>query len=201
METGAGVYEDAKQKIEACGTLLQIENLDLSEELDALKKIKNNARYVTEHLLSASDRFSLSAEGWTKTESGGIRMSGFGYALDATAVYRDTEVTFRLDAPTGAVAVGGVFLRTSLSGNTGLNGYLINYVTDLNYLQVYYFQNCYNTNGSAITLPIHRRLGISRQRDGNALSRGHFGQHPVSDDAGRLREIRFFLGDYRRSHL
>lgn len=146
------LYEDAKQKIEACGTLLQIENLDLSEELDALKKIKNNARYVTEHLLSASDRFSLSAEGWTKTESGGIRMSGFGYALDATAVYRDTEVTFRLDAPTGAVAVGGVFLRTSLSGNTGLNGYLINYVTDLNYLQVYYFQNCYNTNGSAITL-------------------------------------------------
>ena len=81
-----------------------------------------------------------------------IRVSGYGYALDNTTAYDDSQMVFRLTNNTGDVATGGIFLRATSKANKGIEGYLINYVTAGNYLQVYYVNNVYNTDGSSYVL-------------------------------------------------
>ena len=79
-------------------------------------------------------------------------MNGYSYALDNSAKYADTEMVFTLSNNTADVATGGIFLRANQLPNNGIEGYLINYVTSGNYLQVYYVNNVYNTDGSAYVL-------------------------------------------------
>jgi len=150
--TAKPYYDAAIAKINACTTEAQLKALDLSEEIAALSQIPNKAPAVVENLVNPATRDALAAEGWTAADANTLRVSGYSYALDNTQVYGDTELVFSVGNNTGDVATGGVFLRAEQLDNNGIVGYLINYVSSGNYLQVYYVNNVYNTDGSSYTL-------------------------------------------------
>ena len=131
-------YEAAVAKINACTTEQQLKNLDLSAELEELQEIPNKAVDLIENMADASTRVALAADSWTKANDYAIRVNGYSYALDNTTEYDDSQMVFRLTNNTGDVATGGIFLRATSKANKGIEGYLINYVTAGNYLQVYY---------------------------------------------------------------
>lgn len=76
-------------------------------------------------------------------------VSGGSYALDNTTLYTDSEMVFRVTGNTSNVGIGGIFLRATQNTNNGVDGYLINYSTESDLLQVWYMENAYNTDGSA----------------------------------------------------
>ena len=145
-------YEAAVAKINACTTEQQLKDLNLSAELEQLREIPNKAVDLIENMADASSRVALAADSWTKANDYAIRVNGYSYALDNTTQYGDSQMVFRLTNNTGDVATGGVFLRATAKANKGIEGYLINYVTSGNYLQVYYVNNVYNTDGSSYVL-------------------------------------------------
>jgi len=145
-------YEAAVAKINACTTEAELKSVDISAETAALEAIANKSVQIVANLLGADTRDQLNAEGWTKTDGNTANVSGFSYALDNTALYADTEMVFKATNNTGNIATGGIFFRAKQLDNNGILGYLINYVSSGNYLQVYYVNNVYNTDGSAYTL-------------------------------------------------
>ena len=151
-ENAKPYYDEAVSKINACTSLAQLKTLDLSAEITALRGISGKAETLVANLLDVYTRDSLSATGWTAANANTVTVSGYSYALDNTAVYGDCEFIFKLSNNTGTVGTGGIFLRAKSLANKGIQGYLINYVTGGEYLQVYYVDNCYNTDGTSYTL-------------------------------------------------
>lgn len=145
-------YNAAVSKINACTTEDELEALDLSEEITALNAIPNKSVDVIANLLNANKRVALNANTWTKTDDNTINMNGYSYALDKTATYSDMEVVFSVSNNTGNIATGGVFLRATANANNGIKGYLVNYVSEKNLMQVYYLDNVYNTDGTSYVL-------------------------------------------------
>ncbi len=144
------IWEAAVSKINACTSKTEVNELDLSAELAGLAAIETKAGGIADRLLASGTTFA--AETWEKLGDKALHMSGYSYALDDTARYTDTEIAFRMDNNTGAVGAGGVFLRATRNETNGIDGYLVNYVTDLNYIQIYYIRNLYNTTGTASVL-------------------------------------------------
>lgn len=143
------LYDAAAAKIAACETQEDLNALDLSEEIAALKAIANKADAFIANAGDLSFGIRFDADTWKKQENGSLLVNGCSYVLDDTVQGTDMEVVFRLDNNSGTVATGGFFLRASMNPNTGVDGYLVNYVSDLNYIQIYYLQNVYNTNSSS----------------------------------------------------
>jgi len=141
-------YTAAMRKIEACTTEKEIKSLDLSAEFAALAEIPNKSVSVIANVLDADTQNSLNNETWEQIDENTLRVSGYSYALDCTSVNSDSEVVFSITNNTGVVGTGGVFLRATAKDNDGIEGYLINYVSSGNYMQVYYINNTYNTDGS-----------------------------------------------------
>ena len=151
-ETAKPHYDAAIAKINACTTVAQLKALDLSAEIAALREIPGKSVDLIAHLADPMSRDALAADSWEKANDNTIRVNGYSYALDNSAEYADTEMVFTLSNNTADVATGGIFLRANQLPNNGIEGYLINYVTSGNYLQVYYVNNVYNTDGSAYVL-------------------------------------------------
>jgi len=145
-------YDAAVAKIEACDTLAQLKAVDVSSEVAALRAIDGKSVELIDHLLNPETREELNVNGWSEANATTVNVNGFSYALDNTALYADSEIVFKASNNTGTIATGGVFLRAKSLSNKGIQGYLINYVTGGEYLQVYYVNNVYNTDGSAYTL-------------------------------------------------
>ncbi len=150
-EQASAYYETMVERIEACTTSEQLRALDFSTEIAALSVLKSNAAYVTDNVLSAASGMSYNTQTWSKNEDGSIRMFGESYSLDTTAQYTDTDVVFSLFDNTGVIPTGGIFLRATRSSAGGIDGYLISYVTDLNYIQIYYVENGYSLGGGSET--------------------------------------------------
>ena len=141
-------YTAAMNKIIACTTVTEIKALDLSAEFAALAAIPNKSVNVIGNVAAADAQNSLNTENWVKTGDQTLRVSGYSYALDNTSFNSDSEVVFSITNNTGVVGTGGVFLRATAKDNDGIEGYLINYVSSGNYMQVYYINNTYNTDGT-----------------------------------------------------
>ncbi len=145
-------YDAAVAKIQACTTEDALNALDLSAEIAALNAIPNKSVQIVENILNADTRDALAADAWTKTDDNTANISGYSYALDNTALYSDAEIIFKVSNNTGDIATGGIFLRATQLSNNGIYGYLINYVSASDLMQVYYVNNVYNTDGSTYTL-------------------------------------------------
>ena len=145
-------YNAAVAKIDACTTTAQLKALDLSEEIEALQAIPNKSVDLVAHLANADTRDAFNVDSWIQADKNTMRVSGGSYALDNTALYTDSEVVFRLTGNTGNVGIGGIFLRATQNTNNGVDGYLINYSTESDLLQVWYVENASNTDGSATTM-------------------------------------------------
>ena len=141
-------YGSAVAKIEVCTTTAQLKALDLSTEIAALQAIPNKSANLVANLTNADTRDALSADSWIKVDDNTLRVGGGSYALDHTTLYTDSELVFRLTGNTGNVGVGGIFLRATQNTNNGVDGYLINYSTESDLLQVWYVENAYNTDGT-----------------------------------------------------
>lgn len=76
-------------------------------------------------------------------------MHDFNYIIDNSAQGSRMEAVFRMSNNTGNIVTAGIVLRVSVTAGKGLNGYLLNFVYPANYMQIYYMNNAYNTNGSA----------------------------------------------------
>ena len=142
-------YESAVAKIMACTTREQLDAVDLTQEIAALEALPNRADILTDELIDPSFGIRRAANDWTKTTDGAIRMHDFNYIIDNSAQGSRMEAVFRMSNNTGNIVTAGIVLRVSVTAGKGLNGYLINFVYPANYMQIYYMNNAYNTNGSA----------------------------------------------------
>ena len=88
---------------------------------------------------------------WTKTDDNTIHAVGSTYSLDNTTVYSDSEGVIKLTNPTGKIGTAGLLLRANVNDGKGVNGYLINFNTNGNFIQIYHLSNNYNTDGSTGT--------------------------------------------------
>lgn len=112
----------------------------------------NSASSFMENLMDPQTRIALNADTWTSVDDYTARISGYSYSLDGTKAYSDAELVFKATNNTGSIATGGVLLRCTTHGNHGVDGYLINVVSELHLIQVYYLENVYNTDGSPLVL-------------------------------------------------
>ncbi len=144
------LYEAAVNKINACTSKTQVNELDLSAELTALAAIETKAAGIADRLLASGT--TLATNTWSKVNDKTLHMSGYSYSLDDTMKYTDSEIVFRMDNNSGVVGTAGIFLRATRNSTTGIDGYLVNFVTDMNYIQIYYLKNVYNSNGTPLVL-------------------------------------------------
>jgi len=111
----------------------------------------NEADEILTNIFTDGNRTGYGMTGITKVDDNTANLSGYAFAVDNTKVYDDAELTFKMSNNTGAVGTGGLFLRATHNENNGVDGYLINYVTEKNYIQVTYMGNLYATDGSTQT--------------------------------------------------
>ena len=100
----------------------------------------------------SENRFDNAEASWTRIDENTVRGVDYTYRMDDSIAYDDVEMRFKPSNISGSVATGGILLRCTTYDNKGVDGYLINYVTELNLLQVYYLQNVYNSDGSPLVV-------------------------------------------------
>ncbi|MBQ8406477.1 MAG: hypothetical protein IJY38_01030, partial [Clostridia bacterium] len=134
-------YDAAIAKINACTTKAEVAAVDLSSEITALNAIANKSAAVSQGIANGAKVGNGSfVQKDTDTNTG----SGLLYAIDKSAKYADSEMVFRLETIIGEVLTGGILLRVNQNENNTIEGYLINFVTDKNYMQVYRLTSAYN---------------------------------------------------------
>ncbi|HBF44324.1 MAG TPA: hypothetical protein DDW16_01600, partial [Clostridiales bacterium] len=158
--TAQPIYDEAVSKINACTTIDAVKSLDLSSYITRLKAIKNNAQYMMEEMLAltyTNDGSNYSDYLWEtnvatdtiKTSSGTTyNMTDYGHRLNGAVTYSDVSFTFKMSENSGSVPTGGVLFRSKQTSSRGIDGYLVNIVSDLNYVQIYYLSNGYGVAGS-----------------------------------------------------
>lgn len=151
------IYNSCIELINACTTVEEVQELDLSSYINQLAAIKNNSDYTFDEMMTSGNYKDMSlATGATSfsgtissSQNGVYKVRDYGYRLDNLTNYTDMTFDFSIDNNTGVIPTGGVFFRATQTANKGVTGYLINFITDKDIIQVYYIENLYNTNGSA----------------------------------------------------
>jgi len=111
----------------------------------------NLADEIIANLFNEETRITRGTIDWTKVDDNTVNANGFNFIVDTTAVYGDSEAIVELSNSTGKIGTAGVLLRASVSEGKGVKGYLVNFNTNSNYIQIYHLNNNYNTDGSAAT--------------------------------------------------
>lgn len=148
-KTAKPLYEAAVAAIEACKTPDEVAKLDLSTYIEQLSQIKNVGDYSYEELLSGencdkweTDVFKNALE---SGKDGSFTLTHDGHRLNNNTLYTDMTFKFKLGDVTGNFDVAGPLFHASQSDALGIQGYMINIVTEPNYLQVWYFEECFGT--------------------------------------------------------
>ncbi|MBQ7324795.1 MAG: hypothetical protein IJW98_03540 [Clostridia bacterium] len=148
-KTAKPLYEAAVAAIEACKTPDEVAKLDLSTYIEQLDQIKNVGDYSYEELLSGencdkweTDVFKNALE---SGKDGSFTLTHDGHRLNNNTLYTDMTFKFKLGDVTGNFDVAGPLFHASQSDALGIQGYMINIVTEPNYLQVWYFEECFGT--------------------------------------------------------
>lgn len=158
--TAQPIYNEAVAKIYACATVAEVNALDLSSYITRLAQIKNNAQYTLEEIINqnaTNDGSYYNDYLWQDNTaypafntSSGVKynMSNFGHVLDGNVSYSDLSFTLKLTENSGTVAIAGALFRATQTSGRGVNGYLINFVSDMNHVQIFYLNNYYNASGT-----------------------------------------------------
>jgi lysophospholipase L1-like esterase len=148
-KTAKPIYEAAVAAIEACKTPDEVDKLDLSSYIEQLSQIKNVGDYSYEELLSGencdkweTDVFKNALE---SGKDGSFTLTHDGHRLNNNTLYTDMTFKFKLGDVKGNFDVAGPLFHASQSDALGIQGYMINIVTEPNYLQVWYFEECFGT--------------------------------------------------------
>ncbi len=147
--TAKPVYESAIALIEACETVADVEALDLSSAIADLDSINRHHDHLYSDMVSKTDCDVWEIEILTNAlngSTGGVyTVKGDGHRLVNNTLYSDMSFNFRLSDITADFATVGIMFRATQTPTLGIKGYLINYVTKDNYLQVWYLDNGYGS--------------------------------------------------------
>lgn len=166
--TAEPIYNEAVAKVYACTTVDEVKTLDLSSYTTKLSKIKNNAQYTLEETLNQNATNDGSyyndylwqdnnAYAYFNQSSGVIyNVRDYGHILDSNVCYSDLSFTLKMTDNSGTVATAGALFRARQTSGRGIDGYMINLVSDMNYVQIWYFNNAYQASGST---PVLKYLG------------------------------------------
>lgn len=143
------MYEAAAAKIEACKTADEVEALNLSSYVAQLEQIKNVGDYSFEEFVSGNgcvkwetDTFRAALE---SGKDGSFKLVHDGHRLNTNTLYSDMTFLFKLSDVNGTFDVAGPLFRATQSDALGIQGYMINIVTEPNYIQIWYFEECFGT--------------------------------------------------------
>ena len=100
------------------------------------------------HIMDTATSQTYGNATWSEVDANTLQMTGCRYTLDSTTTVTDATVRFTLNNNTGHIGTGGIFLRATKNDNNGINGYLINYNINSNYIQIYYMNNYYAKDGT-----------------------------------------------------
>lgn len=143
------LYDAAIEKIEACQTAVEVEALDLSSYITELDQIKSVGDYSFEELRSGVNCTMWETPTFKQTfeqsKDGVYSIAHDGHRLNNTTLYSDMTFKFKLSDITGEFATAGVLFRAKQLDTLGVQGYYINIVTEPNYIQIWYFEDCYGT--------------------------------------------------------
>lgn len=150
--TASTTYAEALAAIDACSRVSEVNELDLSGYIATLAAIKNKAMYISEEIAQGNVGFEDPTFTATIGTSGNgvYNIAEYGWRLQENADYSELNFTFRLDSFTNDVGIAGILFNASKTENNGVNGYLLNYVTANNYLQIWYLNNSYPQNGGTV---------------------------------------------------
>lgn len=166
--TAEPIYNEAVAKVNACTTVDEVKALDLSSYITKLSKIKNNAQYTLEEMLNqnaTNDGSYFNDYLWQDNnayayfnQSSGVtyNVRDYGHILDGNVCYSDLSFTLKMTDNSGTVATAGALFRARQTSGRGIDGYMINLVSDMNYVQIWYFNNAYQASGST---PVLKYLG------------------------------------------
>ena len=145
------IYDEAVNAIESCQTIEEVEGLDLSNYISRLASITTNSDYAYEEL-----RTSKHGSWWETLEFSNSFNSSYngtyniyhdGHRINNSVLYTDMSFKFSLTEVTGNLSVVGVIFRGQQTETLGIDGYFINYDVEKNYIQVWYFKNCFHADG------------------------------------------------------
>lgn len=144
-------YTQAVNLINACDSIDEVENLDLSSYINDLKSIKSNSDYAYQELVTfkhgtwwETGEFQNALNGST---NGVYDVTHDGHRINNNILYTDMSFKFSLNDITGDNPTVGIIFRGRQTSNLGIDGYFINVVTKENYIQIWYFRNAFSAGG------------------------------------------------------
>ena len=145
--TAQNVYERAATEINACATVNEVNALDLSEYISELDSLESRSDEFFAAMSTGENCEKNEAVNFTavinNSKNNKLMLYDFGHRLYKNIDASDLSFTFRMSDLTGECGIGGVLFRASRDGGNGVNGYLINYVTDADYIQIWYLAGAY----------------------------------------------------------
>jgi len=158
--TAEPIYNSAINAINNCTTRTEVLALDLSSYVTQLDAIKHCGDYAYLELLNQTyntTSYNYSSSLWETTgltnnlansKDGYYLIGHDGHRLNTNYLYTDMDFKFKMTDNTGPTDVFGVMFLATQNDNLGIDGYIINLVSDPNYIQVWYFNNAWGLNGS-----------------------------------------------------
>lgn len=141
------IYDGAVAEIDACTTTAEVNALDLSEYMTELEKLPRRSQAFFDAMKSGVDCEKFENANFTavinSSTDGKLILNDFGHRLFGGINAADLSFTFRLSDLVGECGIGGILFRAKRDGGNGVCGYLINYVTKENYIQIWYCDGAY----------------------------------------------------------
>lgn len=113
----------------------------------------NITETVNNALANSTNTYGFNQNTFVSNGNGNYTGSGFSYKLHTGLDVADSKFSVSVSNANADVVVAGFLFRTKKNAtNDGIDGYIFNYVSDAyqQYIQIFYAQNCYATNGNAI---------------------------------------------------
>ena len=148
--TAKPIYEAAVKAVNDCTTVKQVEELDLSSYINQLEEIKSLSDYAYDSFIGGSNNSVWETPNFTSainsSTNGSINLLHDGHRIDNTYQYSDLSFNFCLSDLVGETPTTSIVFRGSQTPYLGMNGYLLNIVTEPNYLQIWYMADAYGSN-------------------------------------------------------
>ena len=143
------IYTEAMGLIDDCESLEEIEELDLTAYINNLKAIKRNTEYVYADMVGNNGvmvwETATFKNALDSSKNGVYNIEHDGHRLVDNTYYTDMSFTFCLSDLVNEVATTGILFRAKQLGGLGIQGYMINIVSEPNYIQIWYFNDSFGS--------------------------------------------------------
>lgn len=147
VEKAKAEYDKAIAAIDACTTKVELNALDLSGYITELQKLSGKADTLFGALKGQTDTTEWEIPTFTAalnaSADGKLNLAGDGHRIYDGYQAENLSFTFRLSDLNGEIATGGVLFRATQNSTLGVTGYLINIVTQPNFIQIWYLDEGY----------------------------------------------------------